>query len=612
MAVAAKDYIGRILSGYRLVALLGSGGAGAVFLGERLDDASIQRAIKLLLPGNELPTTELSSFQARFLREAQAVSQLHHAHILPILSYHAEASGLSYMELPLMSGGTLAGRIAAGPMPLDDIASYLRQIASALDYAHRQGIVHRDVKSVNVLLDSDGQSYLADFGIARIYERGTTQPLDTTNAAPLTQTGQIIGTPSCMAPEQFTGGAITPQLDIYALGVLAWQMVTGSLPFVAGDSLQLALQHLNVPPPSARALRPELPEPADVALCKALAKRPEDRFETAGDFATAFLDGLNGDWHPALSAPMAADHMLDTTLAGSDPALQSLQSGQSLESGDTASVLPRARRSLTTRKLPESRPPRRPVWQVLMLALLVLAVVASAVFLVPRLLTPGLLAANKAPTAVPSPSPASAVVQPLVPTGPLLYTTVAPGQCDTGGAGWFMNSQGQQQCGGPETTLVGSFCACPLALVKLQHLPLGANFPDDYVIQAQMQSIGPHRTDFFGFKFREQATTPTPTNYGGYSFMVDANGEWQFNRYTETGARKLIKNDEVPNTLLGPHVYDVTVDGGTFTLSIDGMTIATVRDNTYSGGIVDFAVEPLGVIYITNVALYALPPHPVT
>src|SRR6185312_15405973 len=156
MAVAAKDYIGRILSGYRLVALLGAGGAGAVFLAERLDDPASQRAIKVLMPDDNLPATETASFQARFLREAQAASQLHHAHILPVLSYHAEASGLSYMELPLMSGGTLAGRITAGPVTLDDVADYLRQIASALDYAHRQGVIHRDVKAVNVLLDRDG------------------------------------------------------------------------------------------------------------------------------------------------------------------------------------------------------------------------------------------------------------------------------------------------------------------------------------------------------------------------------------------------------------------------------------------------------------------------
>lgn len=592
MAVAAKDYIGRILSGYRLIALLGTGGAGAVFLGERLDDPTIRRAIKLLLPGEDLPATEMASFQARFLREAQAASQLHHAHILPIVSYHAEASGLSYMELPLMSGGTLAGRIAAGVMPLDDVASYLRQIASALDYAHRQGVIHRDVKAVNVLLDGDGVAYLADFGIARIFEQGA-QPLDGPDANSLTRTGQIIGTPACMAPEQFTGGAITPQLDIYALGVLAWQMVTGALPFVAGDSLQLALQHLHNPPPSARALRPDLPEPAEMALRKALAKLPEDRFATAGDFATAFSDGLSDEWHPALSEPTVRDYSSDPTLAGL--------------TGIAGAVLPDGRTRLATRKLPENQPRRRIV-RVGVLALLAVAVVLGGVVAAPRVLPSLSLFANRAPTAVPtpSPSPSPTTLQPLVPVGRLLYTTSAPGQCDSNGAHWFTNSQGRQQCVGNTMTLAGADCPCPLALVKLQQLP-GGVFPDGYVIQAQMQSIGISRTDFFGFKFREQAATPEATVYGGYGFLVNANGEWQFNRYEPPGHRNIIATGELPDPLLGPHTYDLTVQGDTFTFAVDGQTIVTRQDSAYSGGIVDFAVEPRGVVVITSVAVYALP-----
>lgn len=605
MAVAAKDYIGRILSGYRLVALLGSGGAGAVFLGERLDDPAIQRAIKVLLPVEGLSATATASFQARFLREAQAASQLHHAHILPILSYHAEASGLSYMELPLMSGGTLASRIAAGPVPLDDVGDYLRQIASALDYAHRQGVIHRDVKAVNVLLDRDDVAYLADFGIARIYEHGAgnSGPLDSAST-PLTQTGQIIGTPACMAPEQFTGGAITPQLDIYALGVLAWQLVTGTLPFVADDSLSLALQHLNTPPPSARALRPELPEPADAALRKALAKRPEDRFGSAGDFATAFCDGLRGEWHPALSAPAAENHTLDTTLSG--PAMTT-SSTRAADAAYPITAAPKARGRLTTRKLPENQQRRR-IGRTILLALALVVIVLGGVVFAPRILPalPAFATHQATPTVLPMPSPTPNALEPLVTAGDLLYLTDAPGQCDTAGAVWFNNDQGQQQCGGDETTLVGANCPCPLALVKLRQIP-GQTFPESYVIQARMQSIGSSRTDFFGFKFREQAATPSGTNYGGYGFLVNANGEWQFNRYRPDGHRDIRDSGELPSPLVGSHIYDLTVSGGDFTFAVDGVAIASESDATYSGGIVDFAAEPRCVIFITSVALYSLP-----
>lgn len=593
MAVAAKDYIGRTLSGYRLAALLGAGGAGAVFLGERMDDPSVQRAIKVLLPGDDLAATELSSFQARFLRESQTTSQLlHHPHILPILSYHAEANGLSYMELPLMTGGTLAGRIKAGPIPLDDVARYLRQIASALDYAHRQGVIHRDVKAVNVLLDREGEAYLADFGIARIFERGAS-PLDTADATPLTRAGQIIGTPSCMAPEQFTGGAVTPQLDIYALGVMVWQLLTGSLPFTASDPLQLAMQHLNSPPPSARALRPDLPEPADVAIRKALAKRPEDRFDSAETFAIAFADGLNDDWHPALSQPATANHTLDTTLTE----FAVIFDGEAIDHSD-----PRTRRA--TRKLPENQP-RHHIGRIVTIALVLLVIVVSGVAFVPRII-PNISGLGTQAT---PPTPSSTVdpILPRVAVGKAIYTTNAPGQCDTGGATWFTNAQGrQQQCDGEQTILRGADCPCPLSLVKLQEIPSGG-FPDSYVIQAQMRSFGVSRTDYFGFKFREQAATPTINTFGGYGFLVNANGEWQYNRYNPDGQRVILDSGELQTTLEGAHIYDVTVNGGAFRFAVDGQTVVTKYDSTYTGGIIDLAAEPRCVIAINAVTLYDLP-----
>ena len=593
MAVAAKDYIGRILSGYRLVALLGAGGAGSVFLGERLDDPSVQRAIKVLLAGDDLDATGLASFQARFLRETQTASQLlHHAHILPILSYHAEANGLSYMELPLMTGGTLAERIKSGPMPLDKVADYLRQIASALDYAHRQGVIHRDVKAVNVLLDRAGEAYLADFGIARIFEHGAS-PLDTAGATPLTQAGQIIGTPACMAPEQFTGGAITPQLDIYALGVMAWQLVTGALPFTASDPLQLAMQHLNSPPPSARTLRPELPEPADVALRKALAKRPEDRFESAETFAIAFADGLSDNWHPALSQPAVTNHTLDTTLTG----FTILSDGEVIDPSD-----PRTRQA--TRKLPENQP-RRHIGRTIAVALALLVILVGGVVFAPQIIPniSGLVAQATPPVASPTANP----LNPRVAVGNVLYTTNAPGQCDTGGATWFTNVQGrQQQCEDKQMTLRGADCPCPLSLVKLQAIP-GGGFPDNYVIQAQMRSFGVSRTDYFGFKFREQAASPIDNTYGGYAFLVNANGEWQFNRYKPDGQRVILDSGELQTTLEGTHIYDVTVNGGAFTFAVDGQTVLIKYDSTYIGGIVDLAAEPRCAIAITAVTLYDLP-----
>jgi hypothetical protein len=238
-------------------------------------------------------------------------------------------------------------------------------------------------------------------------------------------------------------------------------------------------------------------------------------------------------------------------------------------------------------------------------------IVIGGILSVPRLLPAlsGLIApAAPAATALPTSSPRANAFKPLVATGKALYTTGAPGQCDTQGAEWFTNVEGQQQhCLGGGTVLTGANCACPLALAKLESLPNSA-FPQNYIIQAQIQSIGISRTDYFGFKFREQAATPEAVTFGGYGFLVDANGQWEFNTYDPAdGHKTTLKYGELPTTLDQPHTYDLIVNGSTFSFAIDGKVVATAFDTTYSGGIFDFAAEPRCVIFITNVALYALP-----
>lgn len=288
--------LNRTIAGYELIKTLGRGGMGTVFLAQRPGDPQERVAIKILTLSTISTSDEFATFQARFLREAQTVHQLHHAHIVPILDYGEEESGLFYMIMPVISGGSLSHRIAARPgtIPLDKIAGYLNQLTSAVDYSNQHGMVHRDIKPGNVLLDEEENVYLADFGIVRLFDNSH---LALDDAPPtLTTTGKLYGTPAYMAPERFRGEPAEPTTDLYALGILLYQLITGQVPFEADNPLALGLKHLNEEPLRPRSLRPDLPAPAEAVVLKAIAKQPAERFATASALSSAFSTGLEGKW----------------------------------------------------------------------------------------------------------------------------------------------------------------------------------------------------------------------------------------------------------------------------------------------------------------------------
>ncbi len=266
---------------YEVESEIGRGGMSVVY---RARDLRLNRtvAIKVLPP--ELAYDP--AIRTRFTREAQTSAQLSHAHIVPIYDV-GEREGIAYFVMTLVTGGNLAALLAREPrQPIDEVRRLLCEIADALAYAHLRGVIHRDIKPDNILLDADsGRAIVTDFGIARAIEAGTR----------LTITGNALGTPGYMSPEQAVGEReIDGRSDIYSLGVLAYQMVTGRLPFSGGNTMALLLKHVNERPQPIVELRPEAPRPLRDAIERALAKAPEDRWPTAASMRQALLSDEPG------------------------------------------------------------------------------------------------------------------------------------------------------------------------------------------------------------------------------------------------------------------------------------------------------------------------------
>ena len=254
---------------YTLGALLGQGGMGAVYR-SRHPQLDRDVAIKMIVGGGD------AQAQQRFMREAQLVANLAHPNIVRIFDVDRH-DGQPYIVMDFVEGGSLASRLADGPLTLAQALPILIPLADALAYAHGQGIVHRDLKPANVLLRRDGGPVLADFGIARLAEA--------TGAAQITATGAVLGTVAYMAPEQFRGQS-DARSDIYALGVLIYEALSGRRPF-EGDTAQVLMGHLQEQPAPLRSVAPQLPGTVELLVARMLAKDPAQRPQSAAEVAEA-------------------------------------------------------------------------------------------------------------------------------------------------------------------------------------------------------------------------------------------------------------------------------------------------------------------------------------
>src|SRR5512133_3763272 len=277
--------VGELIAGrYELEELVGSGGMSSVY---RAHDKLLERTVALKILHEQF--TRDDAYVERFRREARAVAQLAHPNIVTVID-RGEQDGRQFIVFEYVDGQHLKDLSAHGPLDPREAIRLALQVARALSFAHDRGLVHRDVKPQNVLLNEDGQAKVTDFGIAR--------SLDVHG---VTQTGTVLGTSDYIAPEQARGQKVDPKTDIYSLGAVLYELLTGEVPFSGENFVAVAMQHVGEPAPSVLALRPDCPVRLDLAIQRAMAKDPADRFASMNEFCVeleaclAELDGRDGE-----------------------------------------------------------------------------------------------------------------------------------------------------------------------------------------------------------------------------------------------------------------------------------------------------------------------------
>ncbi len=279
--------IGQTLGAYQIVERLGRGGMAAVY---KAYEPALDRYVAVKVLPQALSNDP--AFIHRFHREARAVAQLSHPNIVPIYNF-GEERGITYIVMQLMEGGSLK-REQGHVVDWKAALNLLLPVARALAFAHQRGIVHRDIKPGNVLLTEDDWPVLADFGLVQMAE----------SSLKLTGTGVGVGTPAYMSPEQGQGGAVDARTDIYSMGIMLYELLTGEVPFKADTPMAVVIKHLTTPLPSPREVNPAVPLEVEAIIRKAAAKEPDDRFQSAGELAAAMDQALKGIALPQDAAPV--------------------------------------------------------------------------------------------------------------------------------------------------------------------------------------------------------------------------------------------------------------------------------------------------------------------
>ncbi len=613
MATESNQLLGQVLGTCTLQRLLGRGGMGAVYLAQQSRPRR-SVAVKVLMPGLFLETKVRKEFLLRFRREADAIAALDHINIMPIHEY-GEQGDMAYLVMPHITGGTLRDLLARrGRLPLDETVAIIEQAAAALDYAHARGIIHRDLKPGNILFHADGRVVLADFGLAKILndsaEVGQQQSSDVTN------TGAIIGTPEYFSPEQSTGNPVDKRTDVYSLGIVLYQMLSGHVPFTGSTPVAIAVKHSVEEPPTFSHLQQDIPHGVEAVVMKAIAKKPEQRYSSAGELARALRIAAAEvpSSHPlALDAQRTLVPTTPLTLSSHDtipeiatapePETPTVKATPVPARSEHSSWAPALHLSVTPLKEPiTNRKSWLSMWPSILGGLLVLLLIIGT----PLALTHIRPAAGGSASTIGGhiqlvQSPTVLPTAPI-PVGSLLYGTALP-ICDAHYSSWTMGNNAHVQCTTSAAELTDTSSSY-LAGTFLDRLPDGSTIPNDYILQVQVNE-SPTSHGSFGVFFRNQ---PGLTHQGAYSLLLSPNGWWETNVYDNiSGKGTLLHRQQATIQFDGLITIDVVVHGNTFTFYLNGQRQGSVQNTLYPNGTIGFAVNVGADIFFRNLAIYNLP-----
>ncbi|TMC37087.1 MAG: serine/threonine protein kinase [Chloroflexi bacterium] len=626
---------GKTLGTCILENLIGQGGMGAVYLARQIRP-SRHVAVKVLLSNVTTNSSLYKEFLVRFRHEADVVARLEQINIMAIYEY-GEQDGIAYLVMPYFPGGSLRDLLARNSaLSLQEAATFIDQAAAALDFAHAHGVIHRDLKPGNFLLSSDGRLVLADFGIARMLWDS-----DSTFRAALTGTGAFLGTPEYMAPEMLNGEPIDHRADIYALGIVLFQMLSGQVPFRGNTPFAVATKHLQEPPPSLHQINPAILPAVDSIIQKALAKKREDRYVSAGAMAQALRNIVPPPGYLSETQQRNAPTVISPPRVGLPPSAVARQEtpppvSQTVYASSDTSAPTRASSNPSSGGFSNSgfsqpiTPYPAPVnrlqpWLIFIGLLLVLILVIGGV-LVGLQLNKGTIgttpSTGSTTTAIPStgaqptspsklgstptsqPTTQSTTTQQTsVPKGSQLYSSTDPGRpCDSNGGHWANYNSVMLTCQGTGTQITNPHPQSPnLVGTLLTSLPNNGAFPSNYVIEAQLQPLNGSQADY-GIYFRNQLGNQE----GVYTFFIHSNGTWSTYVYDNTtGAPTEIARGRLSGAF-GTATVDVVAAGSTFTFYVNGQLVGKTNDGTYPSGTVGIALDAGGTILASNFALYSL------
>jgi len=610
--------IGQSLGTSTIQRLIGRGGMGAVYVAQQTRPRR-EVAVKVLLPALFADQPGRIGFLARFRREADAIATLDHINIIPIYEY-GEQEQVAYLVMPYVTGGSLHRVLEKrGVLPLSEVLPILEQAAAALDYAHAKGIIHRDLKPGNILFHSDGRVLLADFGLAKVLREEGNQH----GTSALTSAGTVIGTPEYLSPEQAAGQALDQRTDVYSLGIVLFHMLTGRVPFSGATPVATAMLHALSEPPSLSQLNPTLSPVIESVMMKALAKQPEQRYESAGQLAQALsaAAGIASGQVPETVHRQAGTSLTPMILMSQEtlpealiPSAHGAATVVDLSKGSHRQTSPTRERQWSPSPVhyPAALKQRAP-WQaaifgVILILLLVISGLLAYLFVALKWPSTASISRTHTPlsTAISSATPALHVdlPAPAIPAGKLLYGTSKPAYpCDSAGGSWSTIANARVTCGSSATELANTD-PHHLAGMVLRTLPNGQQIPNNYILQVQVRE-GPPSHGALGILFRNQADS---SNLGAYSFWLSPNNSWSARVYVAmTRAETQLYQHRTTLQLHGVVTITIRVQGDNFILYIQGRQQGYAISSLYPSGTVGLVVDKGADVFFSNFALYALP-----